>query len=103
MISIYLFNQKCSLGSPIDFLAQALDAPKQQAISRALAILREVEAVDPNDLVLTPLGHHLAALPVNVRVGKMLVYAAIFNCLQPMVSNVYHQLNYTAAKLTIVM
>ena len=35
---------------------------------------------------LTPLGHHLAALPVHVRIGKMLLYAAILGCLEPIVS-----------------
>jgi len=32
----------------------------------------------------TPLGHHLARLPVgNVRIGKMLIYGAIFRVLSP--------------------
>ena len=32
---------------------------------------------------LTPLGRHLATLPVDVRVGKMLIYAAMLGCLDP--------------------
>lgn len=32
---------------------------------------------------LTPLGRLLATLPVDVRVGKMLVYAAMLGCLDP--------------------
>ena len=32
---------------------------------------------------LTPLGHHLAALPVDCRVAKMLVYGAMLSCLSP--------------------
>lgn len=32
---------------------------------------------------LTALGKHLATLPVDVRVGKMLIYAAMLGCLDP--------------------
>ena len=32
---------------------------------------------------LTPLGYHLAALPVDVRLGKMLLYGALFGCVDP--------------------
>jgi ATP-dependent RNA helicase DHX36 len=35
---------------------------------------------------LTALGHHLASLPVDARVGKMLLYAAILGCLDPVSS-----------------
>lgn len=51
-----------------------------------MSLLREVGACFADTCRLTPLGHHLAALPVNVRVGKMLVYAAILGCLEPVVS-----------------
>lgn len=34
-----------------------------------------------NQESLTPLGCHLAALPVDVRIGKLLLYGAMFNCL----------------------
>lgn len=30
---------------------------------------------------LTPLGHHLAALPVDVRIGKLMLFGAIFSCI----------------------
>ena len=54
-----------------------------------MTVLREVGACDVDDEtpVLTPLGHHLAALPVNVRIGKMLLFAAMFGCLEPIVSH----------------
>lgn len=29
---------------------------------------------------LTSLGHHLAALPVDVRIGKLMLFGAIFGC-----------------------
>lgn len=34
-------------------------------------------------LRVTPLGHHLAALPCPVRLGKMLVYGAVLGVLGP--------------------
>ena len=35
---------------------------------------------------MTPLGRHLAALPCPVRLGKMLIYGAIFGVLDPTLS-----------------
>ena len=81
--------QKCELGDPAIFLSSAVDPPSPQSVSRALSILREVGACHPSTPSLTPLGHHLAALPVDVRLGKMLVYSAVLGCLQPMVSMPY--------------
>ena len=40
-------------------------------------------ASSPSGGRLTPLGRLLASLPVDVRVGKMLVYAAMLGCLDP--------------------
>lgn len=48
-------------------------------------LLKEVGACQSDDCSLTPLGHHLAALPVDVRIGKMLILAAIFGCLEQIV------------------
>lgn len=38
-----------------------------------------------NDESLTPLGHYLAALPVNPRLGKIIIFGALFSCLYPAV------------------
>ena len=35
---------------------------------------------------LTPLGHHLANLPVNPRIGKIILFAAMFSCLSPVLT-----------------
>ena len=35
---------------------------------------------------LTPLGYHLATLPVDPRVGKMILFGAIFSCLDPVLT-----------------
>ncbi|XP_053770801.1 ATP-dependent RNA helicase DHX29 [Desmodus rotundus] len=78
-----LHIMKCSLGSPEDFLSKALDPPQPQVISNAMHLLRKIGACELNEPKLTPLGQHLAALPVNVKIGKMLIFGAIFGCLDP--------------------
>jgi len=35
---------------------------------------------------LTPLGYHLANLPVSPRIGKIILFAAIFSCLDPVLT-----------------
>ncbi|NXB91223.1 DHX29 helicase, partial [Vidua chalybeata] len=78
-----LHIMKCNLGSPEDFLSRALDPPQQQVIGNAMNLLRKIGACQLNEPKLTPLGQHLAALPVNVKIGKMLIFGAIFGCLDP--------------------
>ncbi|XP_037609310.1 ATP-dependent RNA helicase DHX29 [Sebastes umbrosus] len=78
-----LHIMKCQYGSPEDFLSRALDAPQPQSVSNAVNLLRKIGACHPDNHVLTPLGHHLASLPVNVKIGKMLIYGAILGCLDP--------------------
>ena len=67
------------------FLSWALDPPLPTIIHRAMSLLTSIGACVEGE-TLTPLGHHLAALPVHVRIGKMLLYAAILGCLEPIVS-----------------
>ncbi|XP_069780459.1 ATP-dependent RNA helicase DHX29 isoform X2 [Narcine bancroftii] len=78
-----LHIMKCDHGSPEDFLARALDPPQNQVIINAMNLLRKIGACEINKPILTPLGQHLAALPVNVKIGKMLIFGAIFGCLEP--------------------
>lgn len=40
-----------------------------------------LQLLDDASLVLTPLGSHLAELPMDVRLGKMLIYGGILGCL----------------------
>lgn len=78
-----LHIMKCQYGSPEDFLSRALDPPQPQSVSNAVNLLRKIGACHPTHHLLTPLGHHLASLPVNVKIGKMLIYGAILGCLEP--------------------
>ena len=70
------------LGSAAAFVAKALEPPEERSVRNALALLTDVGALDADER-LTPLGEHLAALPVDPRVGKMLVVAAALGCLSP--------------------
>lgn len=68
------FNNKLLL------LGQMLESPSRENINSALKRLQDVGAFD-SECILTPLGHHLAALPVDVRIGKLILFGAIFCCL----------------------
>ncbi|XP_077792506.1 ATP-dependent RNA helicase DHX29 isoform X3 [Podarcis muralis] len=78
-----LHIMKCNLGSPEEFLSKALDPPQPQVVGNAMNVLRKIGACELSEPKLTPLGQHLAALPVNVKIGKMLIFGAIFGCLEP--------------------
>ncbi|KAI9271222.1 P-loop containing nucleoside triphosphate hydrolase protein [Helicostylum pulchrum] len=77
----------CNLGSIRDVLGAALDPPTQKMIDNAILTLQEVQAltVDGNES-LTPLGAHLSNLPVDVHIGKMILFGAIFKCLDPILT-----------------
>ena len=64
------------------FLASFLDAPTTSAISEALSNLRQMGALD-RKLELTPLGWHLSHIPADVKTAKLLVFGAMFCCVDP--------------------
>lgn len=64
-----------------DFLGQAPQPPSNDSVQAALNVLEEVGAITSERNFLTPLGQHLAKLPVDVRLGKMLVLGSLFQCL----------------------
>jgi len=61
-------------------LSNILEPPSAEGISSAIARLQDVGALEPSTK-LSPLGYHLARLPVDVRIGKILILGAIFRCL----------------------
>lgn len=72
------------------FLRKALDPPEVAAIDEALGTLSRIGALvprqDPRIAKLTPLGQNLTLLPLDLRLGKMLILASIFGCLDPMLT-----------------
>ena len=73
------------LGDVRAFLKRAIEPPNEAAVDAALRSLQELDAVDTED-ELTPLGLHLAELPVDARLGKMMLYGAMFSCLDPVLT-----------------
>lgn len=57
------------IGKADTFLASVMDPPDPQAIVLSLDLLRQLNALDENEN-LTPLGYHLAHLPLDPRTGN---------------------------------
>ncbi len=108
-------SQHCAFGLSIWSLScdclslcQAVEAPSEYSVDMAITRLRELGAfrlsteggvaVDVPDkgtdsdfsngcnIVLTPLGHYLALLPMDVGLGKALLFSAILGCLDPVLT-----------------
>ena len=72
------------LGLPQVFLRECLEAPSLERIKASVDCLFKIKAILPYDnYPLTALGYHLAKMPVDVRLGKILVYASILQCIEP--------------------
>uniref|UniRef100_M8AXW3 RNA helicase n=1 Tax=Aegilops tauschii TaxID=37682 RepID=M8AXW3_AEGTA len=54
-------------------------------VQNAIEYLKVLGAFDQNE-ELTVLGKHLSMLPVEPKLGKMLIFGAIFNCLDPILT-----------------
>jgi ATP-dependent RNA helicase DHX36 len=65
-----------------EFLSRAIQPPSRSAVETAIEELQALTALD-DDENLTPLGRYLSSLPLAPSVGKMVVLAAIFRCLDP--------------------
>ena len=73
----------------LDFFMQAPQPPTNDAVSNALKVLEEVNATELMDIivkrqgsgtrdeVITLFGKHLAKLPVDIHLGKMLILGGI--------------------------
>ncbi|XP_075196835.1 ATP-dependent DNA/RNA helicase DHX36 [Anomaloglossus baeobatrachus] len=73
------------LGGIASFLQKVMDAPSREAIILAITHLMELNALDKHE-ELTPLGFHLARLPVEPHIGKMILFGALFCCLDPVLT-----------------
>ncbi|GJP32741.1 hypothetical protein CLOM_g17337 [Closterium sp. NIES-68] len=67
-------------------LSLALTPPPPSAISSSLSSLVSLSALHMPSEALSPLGAHLARLPLDVHVGKMLLFSVLLRCLDPALS-----------------
>ncbi|KAM3449944.1 hypothetical protein MY3296_006472 [Beauveria thailandica] len=70
----------CKIGGIEETLGDALDPPSAKNIRRAIDALVDVRALTPGE-DLTPLGHQLARLPLDVFLGKLILFGTVFKCL----------------------
>ncbi|KAF3491166.1 uncharacterized protein GIQ15_00683 [Arthroderma uncinatum] len=75
----------CNLGDIEGTLSEALDPPSSKNIRRAIESLKTVKALTGTE-ALTPLGKQLAKLPLDVFLGKLILYGAFFKCVDAAVS-----------------
>lgn len=68
-----------------DFLARAIEPPPFVVTRNAVQLLKTIDALDSWE-DLTELGHHLLDLPVDPRLGKMLLYSVVLKCLDPVLT-----------------
>ena len=77
---VCLHIRKLQLGLCKEFLGRMVQPPHAHAIEAAVSALTNIGAIT-EDESLTPLGHHLAGLPVDCRIGKLLLVGTILGCL----------------------
>lgn len=72
---------------PHTILAKAIDPPDEQSISTAVTSLMDIGALRQktnknagSQVELTALGKHLSGLPVDARLGKLLIFGSLFSC-----------------------
>uniref|UniRef100_A0A673XLB6 ATP-dependent DNA/RNA helicase DHX36 n=1 Tax=Salmo trutta TaxID=8032 RepID=A0A673XLB6_SALTR len=73
------------LGPIAEFLRKALDPPTEEAVTLAITHLMDLNALDRSE-ALTPLGFHLARLPVEPHIGKLILFGALLGCLDPVLT-----------------
>ncbi|XP_022100852.1 probable ATP-dependent RNA helicase YTHDC2 [Acanthaster planci] len=71
--------------SVAEFLSKAPDPPAPLIVKNAVQLLKAIDAID-NWEDMTELGHHLADLPVEPRLGKMVLYSIVLKCLDPVLT-----------------
>lgn len=83
--SLCLQIKSLRLGGISEFLSKALQPPESLSVQNAIDYLKTIGALDEHEN-LTVLGRHLSMLPVEPKLGKMLILGAIFKCLDPIMT-----------------
>lgn len=83
--SLCLQIKSLQLGTIGEFLSAALQPPEPLAVQNAVEFLKMIGALDEKEN-LTNLGRYLSMLPVDPKLGKMLIMGAVFHCLDPVLT-----------------
>ncbi|MCO5585245.1 hypothetical protein L7F22_039178 [Adiantum nelumboides] len=68
------------------YLLSAISPPSLDAIEQAVQLLSDMNVLVSEQQHLTALGKHLSLLPLDVRLGKLLILSCVFRCLRPMLT-----------------
>ncbi|KXJ83370.1 hypothetical protein RP20_CCG007418 [Aedes albopictus] len=71
--------------SILNFLSKAIQPPSTMSIKQSIKLLQKLGALD-DDENLTELGLILADLPVDARLGKILLYGIFLKCIDPVLT-----------------
>ena len=79
---------RMNLGHPVQVLSSCITPPLEKNVQSALDTLQEIQAIHYHhqSVQLTSLGNHLADLPVDCRLGKILLYACLLHCVESVVT-----------------
>ena len=77
LLELALSIKLLRLGEIREFLSRAIEPPPLDAVTEAIIQLTEMDAFDLGE-ELTPLGRILARLPIEPRLGKMIIMGCIF-------------------------
>jgi len=83
--SLCLQIKSLQVGSIGEFLSAALQPPEPLAVQNAVEFLKMIGALDGNEN-LTDLGRYLSMLPVDPKLGKMLIMGVVFRCIDPILT-----------------
>ncbi|PKU81642.1 DExH-box ATP-dependent RNA helicase DExH3 isoform X1 [Dendrobium catenatum] len=83
--SLCLQIKSLQLGSITQFLSASMQPPEPLAVQNAVEFLKMISALDENEN-LTNLGRYLSMLPVDPKLGKMLIMGAVFRCFDPVLT-----------------
>ncbi|KAF6174779.1 hypothetical protein GIB67_031303 [Kingdonia uniflora] len=83
--SLCLQIKSLQLGTIGEFLSAALQPPAPLAVQNAVDFLKMIGALDEKEN-LSSLGEFLSMLPVDPKLGKMLVMGAVFRCFDPILT-----------------
>ncbi|CAD5122474.1 DgyrCDS10897 [Dimorphilus gyrociliatus] len=74
------------LGKIVPFLTKGISRPEEKALENALKTLVQIHALNADNEELTALGWHIARMPVDPHCAKMLIFAGLFSCVDPILT-----------------